>query len=153
MITFAVEPWHLVKAEIRPCWEEHYYEVADATDHERMPLDPDWAKYDQAAADHRLQILVGRQRGRIVAYVFFFVDTHLHYKSTLCAFMDLYWVKPNVRGHWVGVWMFRAFEAECRRRGVKKMFGGTKMWLDVSPIFSRLGWRHVEQNHTKWIDL
>lgn len=151
MITFAVEPWSDIKHEILPRWQEHHADVADRDDADRIPLDPDWAKYESADERGQLQILAGRERGELVGYVFAFIDTHLHYRTTLCAFTDIYWVRSSHRGHWTGVRMFRAHEAACRARGVVKLFGGHKIWLDVGPIFRRCGWKETERCQTKWI--
>lgn len=151
MITFVTEPWDDIRHEILPLWLQHHAVVADPDDFERIPPDPDWAKYQAAADKGCLQILAARDRGELVGYVFMLIDTHLHYRSTLCAFLDLYWISPDKRGHMMGVRMFRAVEAACVARGVKKMFGGTKLWLDARAIFHRCGWKEAELAHTKWI--
>ena len=151
MITFGLEPWEKVKAEILPLWRLHHADVADPEDVHRIPLDPDWAKYQTAADRGVLQVICGRDQSELVGYVFAFVDTHLHYKSTLCAYVDLYWIRRDKRGHFNGVRMFRAMEKACKARGVKKLFGGTKLWLDASAVFRRCGWKETERLSTKWI--
>jgi hypothetical protein len=47
MITIACEPWERVRQQIWPLWQLHYAEIAE--DKERIPLDPDWDKYDRLA--------------------------------------------------------------------------------------------------------
>ena len=41
----------------------------------------------------------------------------------------------------VGLRMFQAREDEMRRLGVKEMVGNTKLHLDRSAFFERMGWK------------
>jgi hypothetical protein len=38
-----------------------------------------------------------------------------------------------------------------KQRGVKKIFTGTKLSLDMGPIFERLGWTEAERLFCKYI--
>jgi hypothetical protein len=149
-LTFAVEPWDEIKNVIHPFWVRHYLEIA--RDQDRIPLDPDWDKYDALDATHGLLIITARTEwGELKGYVFAFVGTHIHYKSTMCAFLDLYWLEMDARQGWNGVQMFRETERIMRELGIQKIFGMTKAHKDVGLIFQRLGWDQAETAYTKWI--
>jgi GNAT superfamily N-acetyltransferase len=151
MITFSTEPWDLIKLEILPLWQEHHAAIADPDDAGYVPLDPDWAKYQATADRGALHITAARDRGALVGYAFAFIETGLHYKSTLFGHFDLYWMAPGARGHWVGIRLFKEVERAMKARGVQKMTNARKIWHDTGPIFRRLDWRDVEVRSTKWI--
>jgi GNAT superfamily N-acetyltransferase len=151
VITFSTEPWNEIKHEILPLWHAHWLEVADPLDRERIPLDPDWDEYQASADRGILHITAARQGGVLVGYAFVFVKRGLHYKSTLMANFDLYWVDPKARGAMVGVRLFREVERAMRSRGVVKMRSARKFWLDTGPVFARCGWVDDEIGSSKWI--
>lgn len=153
MITFATEPWDQIKNEILPLWKEHHADVADPEDDGRIPLDPDWAKYQRLADIGSLHITAARDSGRLVGYAFVVVETGLHYRTLLFGHWDLYWISPSARksNFWTGVKLFREVEKAMRARGVMKMTNRRKFWRDVGPIFRRLGWTDTEIHSTKWI--
>lgn len=146
-LAYAVESWFDVRAEVGPLWRLHYAEIAD----KRIPLDPDFDRYDQIALLGKLHIVTVRDRGKLVGYLFAIVDTHLHYRHTLFAGFDLYWVDPVHRRGWAGVRLFREAEQTLRARGVRKVVANTKVAKDMSRIFERLGFQEAERIHTKYL--
>ena len=151
-MTFATEPWNAIKREILPLWREHWLEVSDPDDRERMPLDPDWDKYQALADLGMLHITTVRDRGQLVGYAFVVIERGLHYRTVLFGHFDLYWIDPTARGQlWLGVRLFHEVERVMRERGVKKMTNRRKLWLDTGPIFRRCGWRDDEIGSSKWI--
>lgn len=147
-LTFAVEPWSALRPIIFPFWVRHYLEIA--RDQDAVPLDPDWGKYDAMAEAGSLLIITARsEHGELEGYLFAIVSTHLHYKSTLCAFFDLYWLEPKARQGWSGIRLFREAERALRAIGVRKVFGQTKTHKDVGLIFRRLGWSEAETAYSK----
>lgn len=136
-----------MRAEIGPLWRRHYAEIAD----KRIPLDPDFDRYDQIALMGKLHVLTVRNRGKLVGYLFAIVDTHLHYRSTLFAAFDLYWIDPEYRCGWTGVRLFREAERTLRAKGVRKIVANTKVAKDMSPIFAHLGFQETERIHTKYL--
>ncbi len=131
-----------------PLWQRHWEEIG--TDKDRIPLDPDWQKYNELFLAGALHILGARDsNGVLVGYVFSIVGPHIHYKSTRVAFFDLYWLAPEYRKGTNGVRLFKETEKSLREHGVVKVFGQTKTFKDVSMIFQRLGWKHVESVFTK----
>lgn len=151
MITFATESWTDIKREIMPLFQEHYANIADPLDKDRIPLDPDWEEYQRSADLGILHITAARESGKLVGYAVAFVKRGLHYKSTLFGNWDLYWIDPKARGHWVGVRLFREVERALKARGVVKMTNARKIWQDNEPIFRRLKWRDYEIASSKWI--
>jgi len=151
LITYSTEPWDEIKLEILPLWQSHWAEISDPEDADYIPLDPDWDEYQASADCGILHITAARSSGALVGYAFVFVKRGLHYKSTLLAHFDLYWVEPAMRGPWVGVRLFQEVERAMRARGVMKMTNRCKTWCDVSPIFARLGWKQDEAGFSKFI--
>lgn len=142
-----VEPWTYVRAHIAPLWRRHYAEIAD----HRIPLDPDWTWYDAMARADRLHVVTVRLRGVLIGYLFAIVGPHPHYRSTLFAAFDLFWLDPAHRRGWTGVRLFREAERTLRARGVRKLVSHMKLAHDVAPIFARLGWDETERVHTKYL--
>jgi len=149
MITYAVEAWSDVQAEMAPLWVKHYEEVA--LNRDKMPLDPDFANYDAMESMGMLHIVVARKAGQIVGYHFTLVRPHLHYVSTLCGLTDIYWIAPENRTGRTPLRLFQFVESTLKARGVKKLFTGTKKSLDAGPLFEFMGWTEAERLYTKYI--
>lgn len=120
----------------------HWEELA--LDKEAVPLAPDWQRYRDLEATGALSAIAVRERGQLVGYSIMVLSTGLHYSSCPEARMDIFWLMPEVRGRWGGVRMFRAHERELRRRGVKRIYAGSKLHRDLSRLFRRLGYQPVE---------
>lgn len=149
MVTFAVEEWNDVSPEMAPLWESHWKEVA--RDHDHIPLDPDLNLYAYLASVGQLHVMVARDKGKVVGYHISIVKPHLHYKSSLHAQTDVYYIDPEHRKGMTGVRLFKEVEKSLAARGVKKMITGTKLSLDMGKIFERLGWHETERTYTKCI--
>lgn len=149
MVTFCVEDWFDCKDEMAALWPDHWKEVA--LDHEAIPLDPDLALYDHLADGGMLHCMIAREGGKIVGYHLSIVKPHLHYRTSLHAQTDVYYIAPEHRKGMTGVRLFKEVELSLKSRGVKKMITGTKLSLDMSAIFKRLGWRETERTYTKCI--
>lgn len=155
MITFQSE-------QLATCWEEinqllydHYDEVA--LDHEAIPLDPDWAAYQNLENLGKLHITTCRRDGKVIGYYVVRVDTSPHYKSSLHGFVDVYFILAEYRQGKVGWTLFAEAEKALKVRGVVKLMSGTKLHtsnrtgksLDISRLFAFLGWRETERLYTK----
>lgn len=156
-ISIAVEAWRDALAELMVLWPAHWMEVA--LDHDSVPLDPDLDAYNALDEAGKLHLVVVRSAGRIVGYHISFVSSHAHYRSTLFAQTDVYYIDPAHRKGMTGVLLFKEVERTLAQRGVTKMVAGTKLQnstvtgesLDISVIFERLGWRETERTYTKCI--
>lgn len=149
MIAYAVESWEQAMPEMSSHWDAHWKEVA--LDHEVIALDPDLEEYGRLDKAGGLHIVTVRQDGLLVGYHISFLRPHIHYKQSLSAFTDIYYVAPAFRRGLVGTRLFQYVEETLKAKGVQKMFTGTKLHLDVGKIFERLGWRETERLYTKVI--
>jgi len=148
-LSLQVEEFSQVIEEAKPLLYRHWLEVA--LDKEKVPLDPDWARYASLEGRGSLSVVTMRQNGKLVGYSCMVVERGLHYASTLEARMDIFWLAPECRGRMGGVRLFRAVERELKRRGVQRVYLGSKLHKDVSSLFVRLGYTPVERYFSKWI--
>lgn len=147
MITLQVEAWSACFAEMSELWREHWEEVAINRD--AIQLDPDLDQYATLESQGALHVVVARDRGQIVGYHISIVRPHLHYRNSLSAFTDVYFLRKSHRHGMTGVRLIKEAESTLAARGVQKMFTGTKKHLDMGPIFTRLGWTETETLYTK----
>ena len=144
-----VEPYEAVIPEIRPLLERHWEEIA--LDQEQVKLDPDWARYRNLDAIGALSVMILRANGVMVGYCVMIVQPELHYRLILTATMDIFWVAPEVRGMMGGLRLFRAVEAEMKRRGVKRIYMGSKLHKDSSRLFLAMGYKPIETWFSKML--
>lgn len=149
LVTYQVEQWADCWHETAELWTRHWDEVA--LDKEQIPLDPDLAQYEAFAANGELHIVTVRVDSRLVGYHASIVRRHLHYKGSLNAFTDVYFLLPEYRQGLLGVKLFRKAEETLKARGVEKIFTGTKVHLNMSKMFEHLGYRQTEILFTKYI--
>lgn len=148
-VTYAVEAWSDLLPEMSPIWQQHWEEVAMHRD--AVPLDPDLDAYLSMERAGMLHIVAARSEGKLIGYHISIVKPHLHYRTTLHAHTDVYFVCPEFRQGMTGVKLFKEVERTLKARGVIKMITGTKLSLDMGRIFERLGWEETERTFTKLI--
>jgi GNAT superfamily N-acetyltransferase len=145
-----VEPFSQIFAEVKPLVERHWEEIALNKD--SVVLDPDWQRYIAMERLGQLSIVTVRAQGRLVGYCCMVIQPGLHYRSCLEARMDVFWLAPEYRGRMGGVRLFRAVEAELKRRGVRRMFVGSKLHKDSSRLFEAMGYKPIEHWFSKMLD-
>ena len=96
-----------------------------------------------------LAIVTARRADELVGYVFAVVDTHLHYRSTRFAMLDLYYLRPDCRGGRTFLRMLCEMQAMLMQAGVVKVIGNTKLAHDQGRVFEALGWREAERIFVK----
>lgn len=148
-ITYQEEAWSDVLPELEACFKDHWQEVAQ--DQDKMPLDIDYVAYATLEGQGGLSVVTARVDGDLAGYFISFIRPHLHYKSTLCAYVDVYYVKPGYRQGYLALRLFQAAEAVLRARGAKKVFAGTKVYKHMGRLLMRRGWVPTEALYTKWI--
>jgi GNAT superfamily N-acetyltransferase len=148
-ITYQVEPWETAYPEMAVYWHEHWKEVA--THQEAIPLNPDVAWFETLARQGQLHVVTVRQDGALIGYHMAVLRGHPHYKHSLTAFTDAYYVHPEHRKGLVGYKLFQHVERTLKARGVERIYTGTKRSLDMSHLFERLGWQHTEQLFVKYL--
>lgn len=149
MVTYQVESWSDARAEMAPLWADHWKEVA--LNQAEIPLNPDFDTYDQYERMGMLHIVVARSEGKVIGYHFSVVRPHLHYKQSLSAFTDIYYIAPQFRAGRVPLRLFEHVEKTLKARGVEKLFTGTKLSLNAGPLFEHMGWKPTEMLYTKYI--
>lgn len=147
MLTAAPEPFAPFLEEVKPLLPRHYAELALDQDH--VPLDPDYDEYLRLDALGKIVTIAVRDAGALVGYFVGFVGPALHYRGLLQLSLDIFWIAPEHRGKMGGVLLFKAVEAEAKRRGVGRMFVGSKCHKDASFLFERLGYTEVERYFSK----
>ncbi|WP_175770575.1 hypothetical protein [Burkholderia anthina] len=150
MITFAIERFDDVYGELLPLFHEHYAEISTHHAHD-VPLAPQAGVYSARQADGSLLMVIGRERGEIVAYFVAFIAPGLHYASCLTCLPDIFFVREDKRSGIAGVRMFRFVEKELKRRGVKRWAVGSKLAHDASALFKFLDFEPVEMTFEKWL--
>lgn len=148
MITFQTEPFPAFLEEAKPLFPRHWEELALDKDH--VPLDPQYELYLEKDRLGEVLLIVAREAGELAGYFVGFVAPGLHYRSCLTLTMDIFWIRPESRGK-TGMALFWAVEAEAKRRGVQRMFVGSKLHKDASWLFENLGYVEVERYYSHWL--
>ncbi len=148
MITAQVERLTERLEEMKPLFPLHWEELALNKD--RVPLDPQYDVYLERDSRGEVLFVTLRELGELVGYFVGFVVPGLHYRTCLTLTTDIFYVRPDKRGR-CGVKLFREVEREAKRRGVKRMFVGSKCHKDASWLFERLGYTEVERYYSKWM--
>lgn len=142
---FQVEPFHAIARELPPLFLRHWEELAVNKD--AVPLDPDWDRFFLLAAEGKLAVMTMRAGDALVGYIFNLVGPHLHYRGTLHAQIDMFWLDPSYRGTWTTMRWFRANDDMLRGLGGKRVLVGVKnhfMAGRSGSIFRRLGYRPTD---------
>lgn len=152
-LSFAFEPFYAVVRELLPLFRKHWRELGVHKD--IIPLDPNWDLMMQQSLAGVLHVLTVRDEDTLVGYIFTLVSPHSHYKTTLHALVDMYWLDPRYRRGLTGLRMFRENEKHLRKLGVVRMIVSEKLhWLSqhdrrVRLIFKRLGLKAFEVAYMK----
>ncbi len=141
-VVFATERFQDFQPELALLVPDHWREIA--LNHNEIPLDPDWDRYNVLSDSGSLHCVTLRDEGILVGYHLAIITGMLHYKTTLNGITDVYYIKPDYRKGFTAVRMFRYVEAELRKRGCKQLITATKKHLDISAILVRLGFKPVE---------
>ena len=149
MITAQVETWSGMVDEAAQLFPLHWEELALNKD--KVPLSVQYDVYKAYEDAGRTLVVTLRQKGRLVGYFVGFVSPGLHYSTCLTLQMDIFWTHPDIRGRMEGVKLFRAVETEAKRRGVQRVFYGSKLHKDASRLFEYLKMEPVEVYYSKWI--
>jgi GNAT superfamily N-acetyltransferase len=149
MITFAVESLTEHLEEMKPLFPLHWEELA--LDKGNVPLDPQYDIYLRRDEHGEVLFVAGRELGLLVGYFVGFIAPGLHYKTCLTLTMDIFYVHPDYRGRGAGLQLFKAVEQEAKRRGVQRMFMGSKLHRDTNWLFEKLGYTPVETYYSKYL--
>jgi L-amino acid N-acyltransferase YncA len=148
-LTFAVEKWRDVEKEILQIIDRHWLEIA--VNREKIHLDVDCATYRQMDDLGMLHVVTAREGGELAGYYVSIIRPHPHYRSTMFAFQDAFFVVPEHRRGTMGIDFVRFMEQAVKAAGAKNVVASTKTHFDLSPLFLRLGFKEVETQFQKWI--
>lgn len=149
MITAHVESFEDNLEFLKPLLPIHYQELA--LNQDKVPLSPQFDRYIVAENRGELLFVTLRNAGDIVGYFIGFVAPALHYSTCLTCQMDIFYVLPEHRGGGAGFQLFKYVEQQLKKRGVQRMFVGSKMHKDASWLFEKLGYNQVETYYSTWL--
>lgn len=149
MITAHIESFAASIDELKEVIPLHYEELALNKD--KVPLSPQWDIYLARERAGELLFVTLRDQGKLAGYFIGFIAPGLHYSTCLTCIMDIFYVKPDERGQAAGKQLFEFTEKELRRRGVDRLFVGSKCHMDASWLFERLGYERCEVTYTSWL--
>lgn len=149
MITAQVESLTEHLEEMKPLFPAHW--AALALDKDKVPLDPQYDIYLERDRLGEVLLVTLRDDGVLRGYFVGFIAPALHYKTCLTLTMDIFWTEMSSRNKFGGIRLFRAVEKEAKRRGVQRIFYGSKLHNDAARLFKFLKCQKVEVYYTKWI--
>jgi hypothetical protein len=153
MLTYGYEPLgRLLSDGILDLAQRHFDEIA--LDKGAVPLDIDLSEYLKMEADGRLRIFAARRDGRIVGYVFWFMEYPSRYKSTRYVHDHIFWLAPEERHGWNGYYLLKnaiaALPRPCKLQMREKL--SFQQGRVGSVIMKRLGLKPIEIVHSAWLE-
>lgn len=149
MITAHVESFEENLEYLKPLLPIHYKELA--LNQDKVPLSPQFDKYVATEKQGGLIFVTLRNAGQMVGYFIGFIAPGLHYSTCLTCQMDIFYVLPEHRGSGAGFQLFKFVEQQLKKRGVQRMFVGSKMHKDASWLFEKLNYTPVETYYSAWL--
>jgi GNAT superfamily N-acetyltransferase len=146
MIEYKDDDWLENLTELKEVIKDHYEELSVT---KTFPLDPDWEAYKQILDVGRLKFVTCKEDGVLIGYIIFFVMPHLHYKTCLTAFEDIYFLKKEYRKGRIGLKMFQFAEKLLKEQGINRIIYNTKVHSDNSSLFEYLGYSFMDKVFTK----
>ena len=134
--------------EMEALFPVHYEELCVTKD---FPLAPDYDAYKRLAENGMLRVVTVRADAELIGYAVFIVQPHLHYRTCLTAFEDIYYLKKEYRLGRVGIRLFKYAEDVLKRIGVNRIIMHTKVHQDNSRLFEYLGYKNTDKLFTKLI--
>jgi len=141
----AVNPFDFAK-QLESIFPAHYDELCVTKD---FPMAPDDERYAQMAEMGWLICINCMDGEELIGYIIFIIQPHLHYKTCITAFEDIYYLKPEYRKGRIGIKMFKYAEEVLNEIGVNRVVMHTKIHLDNSRLFEYLGYKHTDKVYTK----
>jgi len=150
MITYQVEKYSDVVPELAILYPEHYEEV-EAPVANNEALDLDWDQYKNLDNAGMIQLVTCRSDGELIGYILYIISRHLHVKTCLTAYEDIYFLRKQHRKGRTGIKLFQFAEQSLKSLHVNKILCSTKVHQDNSKLFEYLGYRFVEKLFSKYI--
>lgn len=150
-LTYQKERFADIMVELAPLFVWHWDEIA--ADKDVILLDPAWDQYLILEDVDQLHIITIRNGAALVGYFFAVVHPHLHYKTSLTAWSDIFYLLPQYkRGLAAGVRirrLIREAEKMLRDLGVQKVYIIHKKAHDLSRLLESMDYEFIELVHKK----
>jgi hypothetical protein len=147
-LEFFVERYADVVGEARPLLERHWDEIA--RNKESIKLSPDWVRYAALAERNQLLICTARAGARLVGYALYFIAPQIHYRETMWAESDIFWIAPEFRRPTAALRLFAFAEDQLRARGVVVMHTRAKNAHPAAGrVLEHLGHEPIETVYAK----
>ena len=137
--SFQTEKIEVIEFELKKIEKTHWKELAVSQD--EVPLDFDWQRFKDMEKEGRFHMATIRYDGELIGYHMSLIGGHLHYKSTMHAMVDLYYVLSEHRKGRTGIKFLQFVEKSLKSIGVVKIITGTKVHSDNTRIFEYLGYQ------------
>ena len=148
-VTYQTEdPAEFIEA-LKGVLPEHYDELCVTKD---FPLMPDYEAYGRLHVAGMLRCITVREDNELIGYALFIVHPHLHYKSCITAFEDIYFLKKEHRKGRVGIRLFQFAEDVLKKEGVHRIIMHTKIHMDNTRLFEYLGYKLTDKLFTKILE-
>ncbi len=144
---YASERYADWKHEAAALLELHYDEIA--ADKDLIKLNPDHERYEYHDSIGQLNLVTCRKDGALVGYHIAFVYTHPHYRDSLTAFTDVFFIHPEHRNGRVGIRLFQYAEKTLREKCVQRIYTGTKLSNDIGSLLEYMDFKPIERLYTK----
>ena len=149
-VTYQVEQYSEVLPELKVMYPEHYEELEQEVGG-GYELDPDWSQYFALEQSGMLHVITCRKEGRLIGYMYYIVSRHLHVKSCVTAYEDIYFLRKEHRKGRIGINLFKFAEQYLKSIGVNKVLCSTKVHSDNSKLLQYLGYSFVEKLFSKYL--
>jgi len=149
MIEYKEETFDQVIDEIKPLLEDHWEEIA--LNKEVIKLNPNYEMYEKLCNSGVMRIVTARDDGKLIGYCICIIAYNLHYKDSLTATNDIFFISKDYRKGSTGVKLFIKNEEILKSYGVQRLIMNTKVHQDVGAIFERLGYKQTERVFGKLI--
>jgi len=150
MITYQEEKYSEVIPELALIYPEHYEELESFVSG-GYALDLDWDQYKNLDNAGLIQLITCRKDKELIGYILYIVSRHLHVKSCLTAYEDIYFLRKQHRKGRTGIKMFQFAEQHLKNLSVNKILCSTKVHQDNSKLFEYLGYSFIEKLFAKYI--
>jgi len=96
-----------------------------------------------------LRCITCRNDEELIGYIIFTITPHLHYKSCITAYEDIYFIKKEYRKGRIGIKLFQYAEKVLKERGINRIVMHTKVHLDNSKLFEYLDYKFTDKLYQK----
>lgn len=136
--------------EAMPLLLKHYTEIAQ---HQDIALNVDVEMYRRIEEAGMLRIYTARRFSKLVGYATFIIGSNGHYKDSLQAKQDVFYVDPSHRGIFIGPKLIGYADAMLTVDGIQVVYHHQKLaHPTLGVLLAREGYEHVENIWGKRLD-